>query len=131
MRIKRKPDFNIGGGVGVLGAKYKSRRSGQTRHCQRPTRGPRAKKLMHLHEGFQPKKGNWGSGTWPEIMSANARPEPTPMVHPKVPCPVLRYRLGMRVRPMRGTLEGVEGRKPDQNETLAKSRAVGNKPRAS
>src|SRR5690606_16425897 len=40
------------------------------------------------HKNFmddQPKKGNSGSGLRPEIRSAKARPDPTPMVQPKVP----------------------------------------------
>ena len=35
--------------------------------------------------------------------------EPTPIVQPSVPCPVLTYKLGIRLRPMMGTLKAWTG----------------------
>ena len=52
------------------------------------------------------------SGTRPATISAMARPEPQPMVQPRVPWPVFRYRLLNVVLPTYGTLEGVSGRWP-------------------
>jgi hypothetical protein len=54
------------------------------------------------------------SGVRPDTISAIARPDPHPIVQPRVPCPVFRYRLLKRVRPMYGTFDGVRGRSPAQ-----------------
>ena len=61
-----------------------------------------------------PVKAKSGSGVRPDTISAIARPDPHPMVQPRVPCPVLRNRLAYRVLPIYGTFEGVSGRSPVQ-----------------
>ena len=50
----------------------------------------------------------------PETISAIARPEPQPMVQPRVPWPALTHRPLILVWPINGMLVGVAGRKPVQ-----------------
>ena len=46
--------------------------------------------------------------------SAVVLPEPSDMVQPSVPCPVLVNRFSKRVAPIMGVLSGVTGRRPLQ-----------------
>ena len=54
------------------------------------------------------------SGSLPEIILANSLPEPADIVHPRVPCPVFKYKLEYGVCPMIGVASGVLGLKPVQ-----------------
>src|SRR4029450_7247589 len=65
------------------------------------------------------------AGWRPVMMLARALAEPQAMVHPNVPCPVLRNKLDRRVRPTTGTLLGVAGRNPAQGCAGQQSRASG------
>src|SRR5262249_53327110 len=78
-------------------------------------------------ERAQPsRKANPISGRRPETISASAFPEPAAIVHPSVPCPVLRYRLEYRVLPIRGTFDGVAGRRPVHQRARPASTAAPN-----
>src|SRR5256885_16017026 len=78
-----------------------------------------------LFKGYHRVNLNSTSGSRPDMISANALPDPAAMVQPSVPWPVLRYRFSKRVRPMSGTLDGVEGRSPVQNVARSYSPAPG------
>ena len=54
------------------------------------------------------------AGRWPLMSSAMALPEPAPCVQPSVPWPAFTHSLPTRVRPMKGMLVGVAGRRPVQ-----------------
>src|ERR1700722_9136945 len=77
----------------------------------------------------QRKRANaYGPGSMAEgplsIVAVSISAEPAARVHPRWPCPVLRKRLAIGVRPMMGTPSDDVGRRPHHGRPVAISRSL-------